>query len=46
MKKVLLAVFMLPVALQAQVLLTENFNTLTVGNVSDNITGATAGQGE
>lgn len=46
MKKVLLAVFMLPVALQAQVLLSENFNTLTVGNVSDNITGAAPGQGD
>ncbi len=46
MKKVLLAVFMLPVALQAQVLVSENFNTLTVGNVSDNITGATPGQGD
>ncbi|MCZ8168965.1 MAG: T9SS type A sorting domain-containing protein [Flavobacterium sp.] len=46
MKKVLLAVLMFPVALQAQVLLTEDFNGLTVGNVSDNITGATPGQGD
>jgi hypothetical protein len=45
MKKLLLFAILLSVAAQAQVLMTEDFNALTIGNVSDNFTGATPGQG-
>lgn len=45
MKKLLLSIIVLPAAMQAQVLMTEDFNALTVGNVTDNITNTAPGQG-
>lgn len=46
MKKLLLSAALLAFAFgQAQVLQSENFNSLTVGNVGTNITGENAGQG-
>lgn len=44
-KTILIAAFLTASFSQAQTLLTDNFNSLTVGNVSTDITGATAGQG-
>lgn len=46
MKKLLLIfLFIFPLFTNAQVLLTENFNSLNIGNVSNETTGAVAGQG-
>lgn len=47
MKKLLLSLSFvaLSFSLNAQVLQSENFNTLTIGNVATDITGTTAGQG-
>jgi hypothetical protein len=46
MKKILFNLFLVTsFATTAQVLQTENFNALTVGNVGTDITGVTAGQG-
>jgi len=45
MKKFLLLLFILPFFSNAQVLLSDNFEALNVGNISTVINGATAGQG-
>jgi hypothetical protein len=46
MKKLLLSVALLATSLGfSQALQSENFNGLTVGNLTTDITGATAGQG-
>lgn len=45
-KLLLLSLFVAPVLSGAQVLLTEDFNSLTVGNVSTEILGAVPGQGD
>ena len=46
MKKILLLLnLVVSVAIYSQVLETENFDLLTVGNVANNITGTSAGQG-
>lgn len=47
MKKLLLSIAFLTTSFysQAQVLLSDNFNSLTVGNIGTDITGATTGQG-
>lgn len=44
-KLLLLSLFTLPLFSNAQVLLTENFNTLNVGNISTETAGSVAGQG-
>jgi len=44
-KLLLLSLFIFPLFSNAQVLITENFNSLNVGNISNEITGAVAGQG-
>jgi hypothetical protein len=44
-KLLLLSLFIFPLLSNAQVLLTENFNSLNVGNISNETTGAVAGQG-
>ncbi len=44
-KLLLLSLFIFPLFSNAQVLLTENFNSLNVGNISNETTGAVAGQG-
>ena len=44
-KLLLLSLFILPLFTNAQVLLTENFNTLNVGNISTETAGSVAGQG-
>ena len=44
-KLLLLSLFILPLFTNAQVLLTENFNTLNVGNISTETAGTVAGQG-
>lgn len=44
-KLLLLSLFILPLFSTAQVLQSENFNGLTVGNIGSDYTGTTAGQG-
>ncbi len=46
MKKLLLLFIISTFAMNAQVLLNENFSTLTVGNVGTDLSGVTSGQGE
>ena len=47
MKKILLLAGLLSISfVNAQVLQSDDFNTLTVGNIGTDITGATAGQGD